>query len=69
MNTPQGPSKKAEDGLDVTHLLHVSHVVGVVAVLHLLRVDVHGLLSRRERCLGRLWVGPRRHGGGRRGQG
>lgn len=50
-------------------LLHVRHVVVVVAVLHLLRVDVDGLLGRGERCLWRLRVGPRGHGGGRRGQG
>lgn len=49
-------------------LLHVCHVVVVVAVLHLLRVDVDGLLGRGERCLGRLRVGPWGHGGGRGGQ-
>lgn len=50
-------------------LLHVCHVVVVVAVLHLLWVDIDRLLGRGERCLGRLRVGPRGHGGGSRGQG
>lgn len=49
-------------------LLHVCHVVMVVAVLDLLWVDIDRLLGRGVRCLGRLRVGPRGHGGGRRGQ-
>lgn len=51
-----------------TYLLHVGHVVVVVAVLHLLRVDVDGLLGRREGRLRGLRVGARRHGRRRRGQ-
>lgn len=50
-------------------LLHVRHVIVVVAVLHLLRVDIDGLLGRGERCLGRLGVGARGHGGRGGGQG
>lgn len=46
-------------------LLHMCHVVGVVAVLHLLWVDIDSLLGRGERCLGRLRIWPRGHGGGR----
>lgn len=50
-------------------LLNVRHVVVVVAVLHLLRVDVDGLLGGGERCLGGLGVGAWGHGGGCGGQG
>lgn len=53
----------------VTYLLHVRHVVVVVAVLHLLRVDVDGLLGGGEGGLGGLRVGARGHGGGRGRQG
>lgn len=42
-------------------LLHVRHVVGVVAMLDLLWVDIHSLLSRRERCLWGLRVWPWGH--------
>lgn len=45
------------------------HVVVVVAVLHLLRVDVDGLLGGGEGGLGGLRVGARGHGGGRGRQG
>lgn len=47
----------------------MGHVGGVVAVLHLLGVEVHGLLGRGEAALGGLGVGPRGHGGWGGGQG
>lgn len=41
----------------------MSHMVRVVPMLHLLGVDVDGLLSRGEAGLRGLWVGAGGHGG------